>query len=66
MGSSSVPCAIFEEEKNHGSYPQSVIAKYATTANVQMGIQTAVAMSLMPRREYISSLNCFAIAGKPW
>jgi hypothetical protein len=58
--------AIYEEEKDHGGYPESVIAKYSTTDEVQAQVQRAVAMSLVLRREYFDSLDRFAIEGKSW
>ncbi len=58
--------AIYEEEKDHGGYPESVLAKYATTPEVQARVQRVVAWSLVLRKEYFDSLDRWAIEGKPW
>ena len=58
--------AIYEEEKDHGGYPERVLAKYATTPEVQGRVRRAVAMSLVLRKEYFASLDRWVIDGESW
>ncbi|MDA1035953.1 MAG: hypothetical protein O3B65_03620 [Chloroflexi bacterium] len=58
--------SIYEEEKDHGGYPESVLTKYALTDEVQARVQRAVAWSLVLRKEYFDSLDRWAIEGKSW
>jgi hypothetical protein len=58
--------SIYEEEKNHGGYPESILAKYATVENAQARVRRAVAWSLVMRKEYFDSLDRWAIDGKSW
>ena len=58
--------AINEDEQGHGSYPASVIAKYAVTEEQQDAVRRAVAMSLILRREYFSNLDRWVYDDKPF
>jgi len=58
--------AIHDDEQGHGSYPQEVLAKYATTDESQARVRRAVAMSLVLRKEYFASLDRWVIDGLDW
>jgi hypothetical protein len=49
--------AIHADEEEHGSYPASVIAKYAKTDEQQDAVRRAVAMSLALRQAYFDNLD---------
>jgi hypothetical protein len=58
--------AIHEDEQGHGSYPQEVLAKYATSDDAQARVRRAVAMSLVLRKEYFASLDRWVLEGLAW
>ncbi|MDA0798335.1 MAG: hypothetical protein O2826_06095 [Chloroflexi bacterium] len=58
--------AIHEDEEGHGSYPQEVLAKYASTPEQQARVRRAVAMSLVLRKEFFASVDRWVIEGKAW
>jgi hypothetical protein len=58
--------AIHEDEEGHGSYPQEVLAKYASTPEQQARVRRAVAMSLVLRKEFFASMDRWVIEGKSW
>jgi hypothetical protein len=48
---------INEDESEHGSFPERVLARYATTPEQQDAARRAVAMSLLLRRHYFDNLD---------
>jgi 1,2-phenylacetyl-CoA epoxidase catalytic subunit len=58
--------AIHEDEEGHGSYPQEVLAKYASVPESQARVRRAVAMSLVLRKEFFASLDRWVLQGKDW
>ncbi len=56
---------ITEDEERHGSAPQALLERYATTDESQDRARRAVAMRLVLFKEYLASLDRFA-AGEPW
>jgi hypothetical protein len=57
---------IHDDEEGHGSYPQEVLAKYASTPDAQGRVRRAVAMSLVLRKEFFASLDRWVLEGKDW
>jgi hypothetical protein len=57
---------IHAEEIEHGSFPESVIARLATTPESQRRARRAVAMSLVLRRQYFDDLDDAVLRGKTW
>lgn len=57
---------ITVDEEGHGSYPQKFLERYATTAELQDGARRAVAMRLVLFREYLASLDRWAMGKAEW
>ena len=57
---------ITEDEEGHGSMPQAILKRYATTNEKQEAARRAVAMRLVLFREYLSSLDRWAMAKERW
>jgi hypothetical protein len=57
---------IHADETEHGSYPESVIARLATTPESQRRARRAVAMSLTLRRRYFDDLDDAVLHGRVW
>ena len=57
---------ITEDEERHGSAPQALLERYATTDESQDRARRAVAMRLVLFKEYLSSLDRFAGGLSPW
>lgn len=57
---------ITEDEKEHGSMPQAILRRYATTPEKQEAARRAVAMRLFLFREYLASLDRWALGKAPW
>ena len=57
---------ISEDEERHGSVPQDVLVRYATTAERQDVARRAVAMRLVLFEEYLASLDRWVLHGRPW
>jgi hypothetical protein len=57
---------INDDEERHGSAPQQVLVRYATTDALQGDARRAVAMRLVLFREYLASLDRWVIDGKVW
>lgn len=57
---------ITEDEERHGSAPQALLERYATTDERQDLARRAVAMRLVLFREYIASLDRWVLGGAPW
>jgi hypothetical protein len=57
---------IHAEEQEHGSFPESVIARLATTEDSQRRARRAVAMSLVLRKQYFDDLDAAVLHGKTW
>jgi hypothetical protein len=57
---------IHAEEQEHGSFPESVIARLATTEESQRRARRAVAMSLVLRKQYFDDLDAAVLNGKTW
>ena len=57
---------ITEDEEGHGSMPQAILKRYATTAEKQDGARRAVAMRLVLFREYLNSLDRWAMGQDRW
>jgi hypothetical protein len=55
---------IHEDEEEHGNYPFEILAKYATTPELQDQATRAVAMSLVLRRAYFENLDRWVFEGK--
>jgi hypothetical protein len=55
---------IHEDEEEHGNYPFEILAKYATTPELQDQASRAVAMSLVLRRAYFENLDRWVFEGK--
>src|SRR3954451_2346616 len=58
--------AIHAEEQEHGSFPESVIARLATTEDSQRRARRAVAMSLVLRKQYFDDLDAAVLHDKTW
>jgi 1,2-phenylacetyl-CoA epoxidase catalytic subunit len=57
---------ITEDEEGHGSVPQIFLKRYATTAERQERARRAVAMRMVLFREYLSSLDRWAMGKAAW
>ena len=57
---------ITEDEERHGSAPQALLERYATTDESQDRARRAVAMRLVLFKEYLASLDRFAGGLSPW
>lgn len=57
---------ITEDEEGHGSMPQQFLVRYATSAERQDQARRAVAMRLTLFREYLASLDRWAMGGAEW
>jgi hypothetical protein len=57
---------ITEDEEGHGSAPQKVLSRYATTDEKQDAARRAVAMRLVLFREYLASLDRWAMGRDRW
>ncbi|MSP39402.1 MAG: ferritin-like domain-containing protein [Deltaproteobacteria bacterium] len=57
---------ITEDEEGHGSVPQSFIKQYATTDEGQDKVRRAVAMRMVLFREYLASLDRWAMGKDRW
>jgi hypothetical protein len=57
---------ITADEEAHGSMPQAILKRYATTDEKQDGARRAVAMRLVLFREYLESLDRWAMGQDRW
>ncbi len=57
---------ITEDEAEHGSIPQQFLKRYATTAERQDRVRRAVAMRMVLFREYLASLDRWAMGKAAW
>lgn len=57
---------ITEDEAEHGSIPQKFLKQYATTAERQDRVRRAVAMRMVLFREYLASLDRWAMGKASW
>jgi bacterioferritin (cytochrome b1) len=57
---------ITEDEEGHGSVPQLFLKLYATTAERQERARRAVAMRMVLFREYLASLDRWAMGKAEW
>lgn len=57
---------ITEDEEGHGSIPQQFLGRYATTAERQDRVRRAVAMRMVLFREYLASLDRWAMGTAAW
>jgi rubrerythrin len=57
---------ITEDEEGHGSMPQAILRRYATADEKQDGARRAVAMRLVLFREYLNSLDRWAMDQDRW
>ena len=57
---------ITEDEEGHGSVPQIFLKRYATTAERQERARRAVAMRMALFREYLASLDRWAMGKGEW
>jgi hypothetical protein len=57
---------ITEDEEGHGSVPQIFLKRYATTAERQERARRAVAMRMVLFREYLASLDRWAMGKGEW
>jgi hypothetical protein len=57
---------IHAEEQEHGSFPEAVIARLATTEDSQRRARRAVAMSLVLRKQYFDDLDAAVLHDKTW
>jgi 1,2-phenylacetyl-CoA epoxidase catalytic subunit len=57
---------ITEDEEGHGSVPQIFLKRYATTAERQERARRAVAMRMVLFREYLASLDRWAMGTAEW
>lgn len=57
---------ITEDEEGHGSVPQEFLKRYATTAERQDRVRRAVAMRMVLFREYLASLDRWAMGRAEW
>ncbi len=58
--------AISTDEEDHSHFPEEVIARYATTVDVQERVRRAVAMSLVLRRQYFADLDDWVFRDVAW
>ncbi len=57
---------ITEDEEGHGRIPQLFLKRYATTAERQDRVRRAVAMRMVLFREYLASLDRWAMGKAVW
>ena len=57
---------ITEDEAGHGSVPQGFLKRYALTAELQDKVRRAVAMRMALFREYLASLDRWAMGKDRW
>lgn len=57
---------ITQDEEGHGSMPQAVLQRYANTEERQDSARRAVAMRLVLFREYLDSLDRWAMGKDRW
>jgi len=57
---------ISEDEEGHGSIPQQFLKRYATTPERQDRVRRAVAMRMVLFREYLASLDRWAMGKAAW
>jgi rubrerythrin len=57
---------ITEDEEGHGSMPQAILKRYAVSAERQDAARRAVAMRLVLFREYLDSLDRWAMGKDRW
>lgn len=57
---------ISQDEEGHGSVPQTFLKRYATTAERQDKARRAVAMRMVLFREYLASLDRWAMGLDRW
>lgn len=57
---------ITEDEEGHGSLPQEILRRHATTPERQDAARRAVAMRLTLFREYLNSLDRWAMGKADW
>jgi len=57
---------ITEDEEGHGSIPRLFLKRYATTAERQDRVRRAVAMRMVLFREYLASLDRWAMGKAAW
>jgi 1,2-phenylacetyl-CoA epoxidase catalytic subunit len=57
---------IARDEEGHGSIPQEILQRYATTEERQEAARRAVAMRIILFREYLSSLDRWAMGKERW
>ncbi len=57
---------ITEDEEGHGSAPQEFLRRYATNEEVQDRVRRAVAMRMVLFREYLASLDRWAMGKDQW
>ena len=58
--------AISRDEEDHASFPEAVIARYASGAEVQERVRRVVAMSLTLRRQYFADLDDWVLRDLSW
>jgi hypothetical protein len=58
--------AISSDEEEHAHFPEEVIARLATTPDVQDRVRRAVAMSLTLRRQYFLDLDAWVLRDATW
>ena len=57
---------ILADEEGHGSGPEEILERYATTPELQDATRRAVAMRLVLMREYLGSLDRWAMNEAEW
>jgi hypothetical protein len=57
---------ITEDEEGHGTMPRQILKRYATTEERQDSARRAVAMRLVLFREYLASLDRWAMGKDRW
>lgn len=57
---------ITQDEEGHGSVPQEFLKRYATTEDRQDRVRRAVAMRMVLFREYLASLDRWAMGKDRW
>ena len=57
---------ITQDEEGHGSMPQAILKRYAATDEKQDAARRAVAMRLVLFREYLASLDRWAMGKDRW
>ena len=58
--------AIHADEADHANFPAQVIARFATTPDIQDRAQRAVTMSLALRRQYFADLDAWVLNDATW